>query len=73
VPQRQSVRQARASISKTLASGKTVAIGNQYRELRGFIVGVPPHNEHSRDERRKALKQAKASFTAAWIAESQQA
>jgi hypothetical protein len=63
------VREARKNISKLLASGKTVAVGHHYGELRGFIVGVPEHGAWNHDEKRKALKHAKARFTEAWIRE----
>lgn len=69
---RTSVREARAGLSRILASGETVAVGDPYRSLRGFIVGIPPHHGYRLDERRKALKHAKAKFAKAWIAEHQQ-
>jgi hypothetical protein len=69
---RLTVRQARTTMSTILKSGKTVAIGSQYGHLRGFIVGMPEHNTWNREERGIALKAAKAQFTKAWIAESQQ-
>jgi len=68
---RMSVREARANISTIMRSGKTVTIGHHYGKLRGFIVGVPEHKDWDNAEKRKALKAAKAAFTAAWIAESQ--
>jgi hypothetical protein len=66
---RVAVREARASISKILNSGKTVTIGTRYGRAHGFLVGVPVHNDYDQGERRKALKAAKAAFTAAFIEE----
>jgi hypothetical protein len=68
---RMRVSEARANLSKILNAGKTVAIGQKYGRLHGFIVGVPNHSSYSQDEKRAALKKAKAAFTAAWIAEYQ--
>jgi hypothetical protein len=59
------LRQARVGISAILSSGKTVAVGQRYQPLRGFVVGVPAHNEYNSAERRKALAAAKAAFLAA--------
>jgi len=68
---RQSVREARKTISATLRKGKTVAIGDDYK-LRGFIVGIPPHNYWDAAERKKAIKAARAAFFEAWAAEIEQ-
>jgi hypothetical protein len=62
------LREARKQISQILASGQTVAIAKPYHSVRGFIVGVPPHNPWSSKEKRKALKEAKARFINAWKA-----
>jgi hypothetical protein len=70
---RQTVREARRLFSRTMAAGNTVAVGDHYGTLRGFIVGVAKHNSSwNNTEKKKALKAAKAAFTAAWIAESRQ-
>ena len=65
------VREARRDISKIMSEGKTVAVGDSWNTLRGFIVGVPPHDRWDNTAKRKALRDAKAKFTAAWIAEAQ--
>jgi hypothetical protein len=70
--QRQSVREARRNISKALAAGDTITIGDNWKTLRGFIVGVKPHNGYDRKERKKALKEARASFIKAWMKEAEQ-
>jgi hypothetical protein len=49
------VREARKSLSKTLAEGRTVSIGDNRSTLRGFIVGVKPHNRFIPNEKKKAL------------------
>jgi len=67
--QRQSVREARRNISKALAAGDTITIGDNWKTLRGFIVGVKPHNGYDRKERKKALKAARAAFLEAWAVE----
>lgn len=71
--ERTPVRKARQQLSQILNAGKTVSLGNEYGygRTRGFIVGVTPHDCYDRATKRKALKEAKANFTAAWIAESQ--
>jgi hypothetical protein len=66
---RLSVREARRTISKILAEGKTVSIDPTYRSLRGFIVGVPAHDAWNAKEKRKALQTAKKAFRAAIAAE----
>ena len=63
------VREARKQISTILASGKTVAVGDKYGHVRGFIVGVPEHNHYNGPERRKALRAARTAFLAALDAE----
>lgn len=70
--QRISVREARRTISTILASGKAVTVGPHYGSARGFIVGIPAHQEYDQEAKRKALKAAKAAFTAAWIEEAKQ-
>lgn len=70
--QRISVRDARKEISNILGSATTARVGPQYGELRGFVVGVPKHDHWNADQKKKALKAAKAAFTAAWIAETEQ-
>jgi hypothetical protein len=65
------VREARATISKILASGKTVSIGPHYGDLRGFIVGIAKHDQYDKAQEKKALSEAKRAFTEAWIAEAQ--
>jgi hypothetical protein len=61
------LREARKQISQILAEGKTVTIARPYENVRGFIVGVPEHERWNPAAKRKALKEAKARFTAAWI------
>jgi hypothetical protein len=61
------LREARKQISKILAEGKTVTIARPYQPIRGFIVGVPEYENWNAAEKKKALKEAKARFTAAWI------
>jgi hypothetical protein len=65
------VREARTTMSKIMSEGKTATVGDSYNKLRGFILGVPPHNHWNHDEKKKALRAAKANFTKAWIAEAQ--
>jgi hypothetical protein len=60
------VREARKNLSHILKSGRTERIGDEWNSLRGFIVGVQPHERWHHHEKKKALK---AAFTAAWIAE----
>ena len=67
---RTAVREARRTLSAILASGKTVAIGGPY-ELRGFIVGLPPHSRWNTAEKRKAIAAAKNAFAEAIRAEAQ--
>jgi antitoxin (DNA-binding transcriptional repressor) of toxin-antitoxin stability system len=60
------LREARRTISKIIASGDTVTIARPYGEVRAFIVPVPAHNNYDRKQTIRALAQAKKSFLAAW-------
>jgi hypothetical protein len=65
------IREARKTISRILTDAETVAIGDNYRTARGFIVGIPKHDPWNKVAKKKALSAAKAAFTEAWITESQ--
>lgn len=61
------LREARRTISKIIASGHTATIAKPYQEVRGFIVPIPTHDHWNTKAKRAAFKLARARFIKAWI------